>query len=164
MNHLSPETIAALQHALDLSASVAATLITAIVSTAPVWAPAAWALGRPLLRAAALRVASAQTVAALETLEAVLKPALSVAMDEINQQLAKARAPNSPGGSTITQEEYQAGIAAGVHAMWSSMDKRGILRRVVEAYGGEDAVKASIRVMLQRGLSAKHGVDKPAGA
>lgn len=151
-----------LQQILTKAAEAGVQTLGFIVSTAPVWGPVAWSLGKPLLRAFVLRAAGAQTAAAMDALEGVMKPAISAAVDHLQQQIRLAQRADSPGGMVVTPDEYRAAVASAAQGAWSTLDKRGVLKGVVEAYGGEEAVRASIRVLLERGLSKHHGLDRPA--
>ena len=132
-----------------------------IAGTAPVWGPVAWKVAAPLARALLLRANNAQTLAAFDALEAAVKPAVNVALESIKIDLHAARLPDSPGGTGVTPDEYRRAVAKACAAAWSALDKGGIIKAVVVAYGGEDAVKRSLQVLVERTLSAKHGVDKP---
>lgn len=132
-----------------------------IAGTSPVWGPIAWKVAAPLARALLLRANNAQTLAAFDALEAAVKPAVNVALESIKVDLHVARMPDSPGGTGVTPDEYRRAVAKACAAAWSTLDKGGIIKAVVTAYGGEDAVKRSLQVLVERTLSAKHGVDKP---
>lgn len=67
------------------------------------------------------------------------------------------------GGAQVTTEEYQRAVARAVDVAWRVMDKQKTLQDVIDALGGEEALRASLAELLERGLSAKHGVDRPVG-
>lgn len=137
-------------------------ILGAVLGSAPVWGPIAWKLLGPLARAALMRATNAQTLAAFDALEASVKPAVNVAMESIQADMLLAKRPESAGGAVVTPDEYRAAVAKACAAAWSQLDKAGIIRSVVLAYGGEDQVKRSLQMLVERALFKHHGVTKPA--
>lgn len=131
------------------------------IALLPVVLPVAIPLVFPLVRMVAGRWKGENAVGAVDALERAIKPALSVAVVELERSLEAARLPTSSGGVSITTEEYKKVLGIAADAAWKSLDGQGLLADVVKAYGGEAAVKASLIKMLERDLAGKHGIDKP---
>lgn len=131
------------------------------IALLPVLLPVAIPLVFPLVRTVAARWKGEAAVGVVDALERAIKPALSVAVVELDRALEQARLPNSPGGPTITPDEYKKVVATAVDAAWRSLDGQGLLADAIRSYGGEAAVKASLIKMLERDLAGKHGIDKP---
>ena len=129
-------------------------LVMALLSL-PLALPTLWAAFKLLLP----RIQNAPLRAAMEALEAAAKPAVSMAAEHVRAELIKARLPGSPGGVAVTREELSRAVASGVMVAWNILDKQKLLRSVVDAYGGEEVVKASIRSIITTSLMDKHGVD-----
>ncbi len=160
---IDPQTQQFIVQVLTAVLGTAATVFASIVGALPVILPLLWPILSPLVRTVLLRNRGAKAAAAFDALENALKPALSVAMQELKNGVAAAKKPNSPGGEQINTEEYQALVARAVDVAWRVLDKQGLLRDVVDSMGGEEALRASMAELLERGLSQKHNVERPIG-
>ena len=140
---------------LKVAITTGGQVLGAGIALLPVVLPVAIPLVFPLVRTVAARWKGEAAVGVVDALERAIKPALSVAVVE------QARLPNSPGGPTITPDEYKKVVATALDAAWKSLDGQGLLADAIRSYGGEAAVKASLIKMLERDLAGKHGIDKP---
>lgn len=146
---------------LKVAIQTSGTVLGAAIGLLPVVIPVAVPLLFPLVRTFAGRWKGEAAVGVVDALERAIKPALSVAVVELENGLEEARLPSSASGGVITTEEYKKVLAIATDAAWKSLDGQGLLADVVKSYGGEAAVKASLIKMLERDLAAKHGIQKP---
>ena len=80
--------------------------------------------------------------------------AASAALKAHQEARAKASAPDSPGGASITKEEEQAALEAGVAAGLSALARGGLIKSVIAVYGGEQAIKDALIAYMQSKLPA----------
>ena len=85
---------------------------------------------------------------AFETVSRMGLLATNIAAEEMAKGMKAAESPDSPGGSTVTQEEKAAISAkAGAAALkWASDQK--VLDQVLDVYGGREAVLSSLRAII----------------
>lgn len=95
--------------------------------------------------------------------------AASHARDAMRVRAAKARAPGSPGGETITAEEREEIIEDGVMAVWQVLEERNLLSRVLAiylpaAYGDLGGARALLRAAIREKTRAELEDIPPAPA
>lgn len=143
--------------ALEIAATVATTVVTAGVSALPVLLPILVPVAKHLL----LQNATDRQRRVFDAVELAAKPGVSLAIQRIQAALAKAALPGSPGGTTVTQEEWNAALAEGVMAARGAVNGAQLGAAAVAAYGGEEALAASLAEIIKRDLKDKHGTTPP---
>lgn len=71
--------------------------------------------------------------------------------------LEKARRPDSPGGTTVTPDEWKDAVAAGVMAGIQWLQSHGAYHDVCEIYGGPDKVAEALRATVGHELAGNEG-------
>lgn len=119
---------------------IAAAIVTLVVGTL---VPSVFAILRDERnRRAVLLVSRAGLIAA------------SAAGKAMYDALEKARLPQSEGGKLITPAERKDIIRTGVDEGWRvvNMEAQGVIKRVLDIYGGEQKVRESIEVIVRKRL------------
>jgi hypothetical protein len=81
--------------------------------------------------------------------------ASSVAADVYGRALERARDPSSVGGAFVLQEEKDKALVEASNAAWEDLQRQGLLSQVVEAYGGEKAVRQAVNAIVKNALFGK---------
>ncbi len=76
----------------------------------------------------------------------------SAAVKAYFDAIGAARASTSASGAMITPEEQKAALQVGISTAWALLVAQGpaAVQKIVGYYGGEDAVKAAIEVIIRR--------------
>lgn len=149
---MSPDAI---EHALHIATQVAmlaGAIITAMLPLLPFILPVirGWIRGE-------------KNRQAFDAVSRVGLLAASAASSEFRRLIAAAQAPGSPGGAAITDEEKRVVLAKATAMGVEALRRSGEFPQVAQAYGGDDAVKASVESIVHHKLYGR-AVDLPNGA
>lgn len=149
---MSPDAVERALHIATQAAMLAGAIITAMLPLLPFVLPVirGWVRGERN-RQAFDAVSRAGLLAA------------SAASSEFRRLIAAAQAPGSPGGVAITDEEKRVVLAKATAMGVEALRRSGDLPQVTSAYGGDDAVKASVESIIHYKLYGR-AVDLPNGA
>lgn len=131
-----------LVNVMAATASVVAALVPVLVPTAPLWLP--------LVANHIKDVHHRQAFTAVSNAGLL---ALNAASVEYRAAIARAKEPSSPGGTEVMAEEKQAALTAGISVGMRWLKDQGVLQRVVDAYGGEDAARLALESIIRSKLS-----------
>lgn len=130
--------------ALKVAVEVANQTAAIVAVLTPVWGPAAaWLL--PLVTS---RIRNEKLRLAVEAVSHAGLQAATAAGEAMRLALEEATAPESPGGVTVVKEEQDRAVTIGVAAGMQMLARAKVLQKVVDAYGGEDAVKSALRQFI----------------
>ena len=148
-----------------VAGTVAAGTLAFLTAVAPIVRPIVVELQPVLIawaRARIVEARGAEAGATFDALEAAVKPGVSAAIVAMQNGLKEAVLPNSEGGTLVTDAEYKRILEVGAKAAIAALDTQGLLAAATKACGGTEGLTNSIIALLQRDLSAKHGVSRPA--
>ena len=159
---INPDVLVLLAKLASLVAAGFSALLQALPTILAV-AGVLWPIVRPVVRAAVARSFGTKAAAAMDIVESSVKPAVSAVMQSVKNSMQRATRPDSPGGIEVRPDEYAELVVNAVSEAMNVLRAQGTLQLVIDSYGGERVLLASLTELVEREVGKHHGITRPAG-